>query len=39
MRERTTPALADAVKSTTVIEEARGWKQPSDHVPVIADSW
>lgn len=33
----TTPALADAVKSMIVVEEARGWPQPSDHVPVIAD--
>jgi exodeoxyribonuclease-3 len=33
----TTPALAPAVKSMIVVEEARGWKQPSDHVPVIAD--
>jgi len=33
----TTPALADAVQSMLVVEEARGWQQPSDHVPVIAD--
>jgi exodeoxyribonuclease-3 len=32
-----TPALAPAVRSMTVVEEARGWQQPSDHVPVIAD--
>jgi exodeoxyribonuclease-3 len=33
----TTPALAPAAKSMIVVEDARGWKQPSDHVPVIAD--
>jgi exodeoxyribonuclease-3 len=33
----TTPALSPAVKSMIVVEEARGWTQPSDHVPVIAD--
>lgn len=32
-----TPALAGAVHAMTVVEEARGWRQPSDHVPVIAD--
>ncbi len=33
----TTPDLADAAKAVSVLEEARGWEQPSDHVPVIAD--
>ena len=33
----TTPDLADAAKAITVVSEARGWDQPSDHVPVIAD--
>ena len=32
-----TPDLADAAKAVSVLEEARGWDQPSDHVPVIAD--
>ncbi len=32
-----TPALSTAVKGITVAKEARGWPQPSDHVPVIAD--
>jgi exodeoxyribonuclease-3 len=32
-----TPGLGGAVRSMTVVEEARGWDQPSDHVPVIAD--
>jgi exodeoxyribonuclease-3 len=33
----TTPGLEDAVRGMTVVDEARGWEQPSDHVPVIAD--
>lgn len=33
----TTPELAGAAKAVCVAEEARGWEQPSDHVPVIAD--
>jgi len=33
----TSPALKGAVKSHAILKEARGWKQPSDHVPVIAD--
>ena len=30
-----TPPLASALRSVTVYREARGWPQPSDHVPVI----
>jgi exodeoxyribonuclease-3 len=30
-----TPDLADAVHAAEVLREARGWVQPSDHVPVI----
>jgi exodeoxyribonuclease-3 len=30
------PALKDAVSSHTILKEARGWTQPSDHVPVLA---
>jgi exodeoxyribonuclease-3 len=30
------PALADRVSSIKVSKEARGWAQPSDHVPVTA---
>jgi exodeoxyribonuclease-3 len=30
------PALADRVSRITVSKEARGWTQPSDHVPVTA---
>ena len=30
-------ALAPALKSMRVIEDARGWEKPSDHAPVIAD--
>ncbi len=32
-----TPALDGAVKHINVIDEARDWEKPSDHVPVIAD--
>lgn len=32
-----TPALAGALTKATVLREARGWSQPSDHVPVIVD--
>ena len=32
-----TPGIEDAVRGMIVVEEARGWIQPSDHVPVIAD--
>jgi exodeoxyribonuclease-3 len=32
-----TPALAPQAKSAIVLKEARGWAQPSDHVPVIVD--
>ncbi len=31
-----TPHLADRLESAEVIRAARGWKRPSDHVPVIA---
>jgi exodeoxyribonuclease-3 len=30
------PTLADRVAAIKVAKEARGWKQPSDHVPVTA---
>jgi exodeoxyribonuclease III len=30
----TSPALADSVRTIKVSKEARGWAQPSDHVPV-----
>jgi exodeoxyribonuclease-3 len=33
----TSPALKGAVKTHAILKAARGWKQPSDHVPVIAD--
>lgn len=29
--------LKDAVKSQKILKAARGWEQPSDHVPVIAE--
>ena len=32
-----TPDLAAKARSIDVIEVTRGWKQPSDHVPVIAE--
>ncbi|MGH6931832.1 MAG: exodeoxyribonuclease III, partial [Dongiaceae bacterium] len=32
-----TPALAPALRSATVLREARGWAAPSDHAPVIVD--
>jgi exodeoxyribonuclease-3 len=31
------PALKGAVKSHAILREARGWKRPSDHVPVVAE--
>jgi exodeoxyribonuclease-3 len=31
-----TPGLARLSRSIEVVREARGWKQPSDHVPVVA---
>ena len=31
-----TPHLAERLHSAEVIREARGWRRPSDHVPVIA---
>jgi exodeoxyribonuclease-3 len=30
------PALGDAAREMTVVRTARNWKQPSDHVPVMA---
>ncbi len=30
------PPLTDAITSTTVVREARGWERPSDHAPVLA---
>ncbi|MGB2933098.1 MAG: exodeoxyribonuclease III [Methyloceanibacter sp.] len=33
----TTSALAGSAVSMTVLDEARDWPRPSDHVPVIAD--
>jgi exodeoxyribonuclease III len=32
-----TPALAGSLTQARVLREARGWEQPSDHVPVIVD--
>jgi exodeoxyribonuclease-3 len=31
------PALKGAVKRHTILREARDWKRPSDHVPVVAE--
>jgi exodeoxyribonuclease-3 len=31
------PALEPALQSAAILKEARGWDQPSDHVPVIVD--
>jgi exodeoxyribonuclease-3 len=31
------PALKGAVTSHAILREARGWKRPSDHVPVVAE--
>jgi exodeoxyribonuclease III len=31
-----TPKLAPSCKDITILKEARGWIQPSDHVPVMA---
>jgi exodeoxyribonuclease-3 len=30
-----TPSLADKVQSVEILEEARGWERPSDHVPML----
>src|SRR5262249_26027962 len=30
------PALKDSVSNHAILKEARGWTQPSDHVPVLA---
>jgi exodeoxyribonuclease III len=32
-----TPGLGPDVKDARILREARGWNQPSDHVPVIVD--
>ena len=32
-----TPNLSKKAKKLTVVKEARGWTQTSDHVPVIVD--
>lgn len=32
-----TPALKDGLKSVQHLRDLRGWQQPSDHVPVVAD--
>ena len=32
-----TPALRDASRSMRVIDEARDWKRPSDHAPVLVE--
>jgi exodeoxyribonuclease-3 len=31
------PALKGAVKTHSILRDARGWKRPSDHVPVVAE--
>jgi len=31
-----TPDIAGAAHSSRILREARGWNQPSDHVPVFA---
>ena len=33
----TSPALADHTKGFEVVEQARSWTRPSDHVPIIAE--
>lgn len=32
-----TPALAPSLASARVLRDARGWEQPSDHVPVLVE--
>ncbi len=32
-----TPKLKSTLKKQTVLRDARGWTQPSDHVPIIVD--
>ncbi len=32
-----TPALVPALRDAEILREARGWPQPSDHVPVLVD--
>jgi exodeoxyribonuclease-3 len=31
-----TPDIAGAAHSSRILREARGWNQPSDHVPIFA---
>jgi exodeoxyribonuclease-3 len=33
----TSPVLKNAVTSQKILKDMRGWKQPSDHVPVVAE--
>ncbi|HSM94805.1 MAG TPA: exodeoxyribonuclease III [Rhizomicrobium sp.] len=33
----TSPVLKNAVRSQKILKDMRGWKQPSDHVPVVAE--
>jgi len=33
----TSPALKGAATSHAILKKARGWKQPSDHVPVVVE--
>ncbi|HEY2033659.1 MAG TPA: exodeoxyribonuclease III [Rhizomicrobium sp.] len=33
----TSPILKHAVRSQKILKDMRGWKQPSDHVPVVAE--
>lgn len=32
-----TPSLAPSLKAASIAREVRGWKKPSDHVPVVVD--
>jgi exonuclease III len=32
-----TPSLKTSLKSMTVLDAARGWPGPSDHVPVLIE--
>ncbi len=32
-----TPRLAESLRAAIIAREIRGWKQPSDHVPVVVD--
>jgi exodeoxyribonuclease-3 len=33
----TSPVLKNAVRSQKILKDVRGWKQPSDHVPVVME--